>query len=206
LREQWQDAVAYNSMRWYLETQWPTMVFAPLYKGLPVLGGYRMPLYKILDVNEDLIATPLFPAIIPMEVYNQLDIDFSKMDKWLKAASYVEKLRLLFIQYNIVVSKITSESDICEQGIAIYLENFSNYISDTMTKINEFIQTGIDILPNIEDNVAMELCGIIITSFDEMEKIINGMSSLEPLDELPELLRDVTSSMILLFPYVVENC
>lgn len=204
LREQWKDATAYNSMRWYLETQWPNMVFVPLYKGLPVFGGFQMPLYKILDVDEEQIASSLFPAEIPIEIYDELGVKFSKIDQWLKAAGYVGKLRLLITQYNDVVNKISNESGICEQGVIIYLQTLINYIDDTITKINNFMEPGIEILSNVRDDNAKELCIIIITAFNNMENILEAMNSLELLSELPEQLKNAIVSMILLSPYMFE--
>lgn len=205
LREQWKDAAGFQSMRWYLETQWPKMVFVPLYKGLPVSGGFQMPLYKILDVDEDQLVSSLFPTEIPVEIYHQLDIDFSKIELWLKAVAYMGKLRLLLIQYNDVVNHISHESDTCEQGLVIYLQALLNDIVDTITNILKFMEPGISILSNIGDADVAELFDLVMTPLKKAEDIGDIIKSLQPFDELPQQLNNAVLSMVLLSPYFIEN-
>lgn len=205
LREQWKDAVGFQSMRWYLETQWPKMVFVPLYKGLPVFGGFQMPLYKILDFGEDQLVSSMLPTEIPIEIYIQLDRDFSKIELWLKAVSHMGKLRLLLIQYNDLVKHLSDESNICEQGLVIYLQALLNDITDTITNIIKFIEPGTSILANTGDADVAELFNLVITPLKKAEDIGDIIKSLHPFDELPEQLNNAVLAMVLLTPWITEN-
>lgn len=204
-REQWKDATGFQSMRWYLETQWPKMVFVPLYKGLPMSVGFQMPLYKILDVDEDQIVTAWLPTEIPVEIYHQLDIDFSKIELWLKAVSHMGKLRLLLIQYNDVVKHISDESDTSEQGFVIYLQEFLKDIIDTITSISKFMEPGIGILSNTEEVDVAELFDLVIASLKKAEVIEDIIKSQQPFEELPEQLKTAIFSMVLLLPWITMN-
>jgi hypothetical protein len=205
LREQWKDAVGFQSMRWYLETQWPKMVFVPLYKGLPVSGGFQMPLYKILDVDEDQLVSSMLPTEIPKEVYIQLEIDFYKIELWLKAVSHVGKLRLLLIQYNDVVEHLSDEADTCEQGLVIYLQALLNDIINTITNIIKFIEPGTSILANTGNADVAELFNLVIAPLKKVEDIEDIIKALHPFDELPEQLNNAVLGMVLLTPWIIEN-
>lgn len=205
LREQWKDAIRFESMRWYLGTQWPKMVFVPLYKGLPVFAGFQIPLHKILDVDEEQIISPLFSTEIPIEVYNQLSIDFSQIDQWFKVIGYVGKLRLMIIQYNDVINEISNEADISEQGVKTYLQTLLDHIEDTIKNISYFIEPYINVLLNIGDGEVVEYLSIVITVFKTFHETIELIKSLQRLDDLPEQLNNIVSSMILLSPYLIEN-
>lgn len=204
LREQWKDAAGFQSMRWYLETQWPEMVFVPLYKGLPIFGGFQMPLYKILDTDEDQLITSLIPTELPVEIYHQLGIEYSKIELWLKAVGYMGKLRLLLIQYNDVVEHLSDESDSCEQGLVIYLQALLNDIADTMTNIIKFIEPGTSILANTGDAEVAELFGLVIAPLKKVEDIEDIIKSLHSFDELPEQLNNALLGMALLTPWITK--
>jgi hypothetical protein len=205
LREQWKDAAGFQSMRWYLETQWPKMIFVPLYQGLPLLGGFQMPLYKILDTDENQLVTSLFPTEIPAEIYHRLGIDYSKIERWLKAVGYMGKLRLLLIQYNDVVKHISGESDVCEQGLVIYLQALLNDIADTMTNTIKLIEPGTNILANTGDADVAELFSLVIAPLKKAEDIGDTVQSLHPFDELPEQFNNAVLAMVLLTPWLIKN-
>lgn len=202
LREQWKEAREFQSMRWYLETQWPKMVFVPLYKGLPIAGGFQMPLYKVLDVNEDQIVSSLLPTRIPKEIYHQLNISLSKVEPWIKAIGYMGNLRLLLIQYNDVITHISNELDICKQGFVIYLQGLFNDISDTMANI----EPSISLLSNIGDREAQELINLVIAPLKkatvDIKKTIDSRHS---FDELPEQLNYGVLGMMLLTPWIIKE-
>lgn len=192
LREQWKDAIGFQSMRWYLETQWPKMVFVPLYKGVPMSVGFKMPLCEILAVDEEeQLVTPLFPTEIPVEIYHKLDINFSKIELWFKAVSHISKLRLLLIQYNDVIKHISGESDTQEQGLVIYLQALLNDIIDTITNVLEFMKPGISILSITGDAGVAELFDFVIATLRKTEVIDDIIQSRQPFEELPEQLKNV---------------
>lgn len=205
LRKQWKDAAEFQSMRWYLEAQWPKMVFVPLYQGLPVLGGFQMPLYKILDTDEDQLVTSLFAAEIPVEIFHRLDIEYSKIETWLKAVGNMGKLRLLLLQYNDVVKHTSGESDTCEQGLVIYLQALFNDIAGTMTNIIKLIEPGTNILANTGDADVAELFDLMIAPLKKAEDIEDIVKSLCSFDELPEQLNNAVLAMVLLTPWLIKN-
>lgn len=205
LREQWKDATGFQSMRWYLETQWPKIIFVPLYKGIPIFTGFQMPLYKILDSDEEQLVKSLFPIEIPIKIYHQLDIDFSKIELWLKAISYMGKLKLLLSQYDDVIKHISSETDTCEQGLRIYLDTLINDIIDTITKLINFMEPGISVLSNIEDADVAELFALVIISLKKAEDIEDIIKLRQTFEELLEQLNTAMSGMLLLVPWIAMN-
>jgi hypothetical protein len=205
LREHWKEATGFQSMRWYLETQWPKMVFVPLYKGIPISMGFQMYLYKILDADEEQFVKSLFPTRIPVEIYNQLDIDLSKIEPWLNAIRYVGKLRLLLIQYNDVVKHASDETDICEQGLRSYLDALLNDIIDTITQLLKFMEPGIRILSITGDSVVAELFDFVIASLRETEAIDDIIKARQPFEELPEQLKNAVGIMVCLTSYISIN-
>lgn len=205
LRKQWKDAAEFQSMRWYLETQWPKMVFVPLYQGLPIFGGFQMPLYKILDTDEDQLVTSLFAAEIPVEIFNQLDIEYFRIETWQKAVGNMGKLRLLLIQYNDVVKHISGESDVCEQGLVIYLQALFNDIAETMMNIIKLIEPGTNILASTGDADVEELFALMTAPLKKAEDIEDIVKSLCPFDELPEQLNNAVLAMVLLTPWLIKN-
>ena len=205
LRKQWKEAIGFQSMRWYLETHWPKMVFVPLYKGLPVFNGFQIPLYNIFNVDEEQLITSLFPAEIPIEVYSDLGINYLKVSQWLKAVSYVGKLRMMIIQYNDVINEICDKVDICEQGVKTFQQTLLNHIGDTITNIENCMETSIHILLNIENDEVAELLSITLTVFNDIPDVIEVIESLQRFDDLPEQLNNAVLSMALLSPYLIDN-
>lgn len=205
LRKQWKDAAEFQSMRWYLETQWPKMVFVPLYQGLPIFGGFQMPLYKILDTDDDQLVTFLFAAEIPVEIFHQLDIEYFRIETWLKAVGNMGKLRLLLIQYNDVVKHTSGESDVCEQGLVIYLQALFNDIAETMMNIIRLIESGTNILDSTGDADVEELFALMTAPLKKAEDIEDIVKSLRPFDELPEQLNNAVLAMVLLTPWLIKT-
>ncbi|MBS3975881.1 MAG: hypothetical protein KGZ75_04010 [Syntrophomonadaceae bacterium] len=164
-----------------------------------------MPLYKILDTDEDQLVSSLFAAEIPVEIFQRLDIEYSKIESWLKAVGNMEKLRLLLLQYNDVVKHTSGESDACEQGLVIYLQALFCDIADTTTNIIKLIEPAINILPQTGNADVEKLFDLMIAPLKKAEDIEDIVKSLRPFDELPEQLNNAVLAMVLLTPWLIKN-
>jgi len=204
LRMKWKDAIEYSSFRWYLETQWPTMVFVPLYNKFPMVG-FQIPLYKVLDNHEDNIAETLFPAEIPMEVYDYLNIEYSKLEPPIKVAEYFDILRMQIKQYNDVIINISNESDFCISGVQSYLKTITDHIENSVTQLLSYLQALFNGLSNVDyDKEAREMIDIICAALDGIKPILKQIELYEPIDNL-EQFRNASICAWFLSRYLIQK-
>src|SRR5665648_508388 len=104
LRDVYKQALPYNSVRWYFETQVPELIYVPIYNGVPLSSGYKLPAYRILDVIESQLSTPLFPAELPASLYSILGVACEELSQWQLAAGYLGTVKMKITQYNDVIN------------------------------------------------------------------------------------------------------
>lgn len=203
LRKTWAIARKYNSSRWILETQWPRMAFIPLYQGLPLFGGYEMPIYRILDTNEEQISSPLFPCEINDEIYSQYGMNNSQILQWRESFSELGKLRMLMVQYNQVIEEISIHNEfVLTEGVSEYLRIMEDDMNSAINIAANGILQGISLLTTITDEEIQGSIHQLGIFLDSLEGSISSISSLQKAEEAPELLLNIISIMILLLPYM----
>jgi len=203
LRKAWSFAQMYNSCRWYLETQWPQMVFVPLYQGLPVLGAYNLPLYRVLSVNEDNIDSIMYPSKTPEEIYAFLGIESKSFISWMKKIANIGQLRFLLIQYNQVLAAREAHLDVAADGIANYLKLLNDDLTECMEQMSEDLIIDYD-KTICDEDLEIEAQLMIIMEFGKnLLEEIQLLQSLEPVDKAPELAQQIIAGLVLLAPKVV---
>ena len=202
LRSEWEFAEKRNSYRWYLETQWPRMIFVPLYDGLPVLGAFEMPIYRILDVEENKICIPMFPFEITHELYIHLGLEKENLKYWMTTITKLGKLRLLMIQYNQVLGETQSRNNICFEGMNSYLAMVSSDIDACIGTMNKGLSL---VLKQLENN---SVTGIIFEGIAEcikqIEEDLKKMELIQPLDIGPEKIQQAITLMIYATPHLLD--
>lgn len=205
LRDVYKQALSYNSVRWYLETQASELIYVPIYNEVPLGSGFQLPPYRILDVNESQLSTTLFPAELPVSLYSILGVAFEELDQWQLAAGYLGVVKMQITQYNDVISILSASTVICESGLVKYISMFSNQMSEMITKLLDSITLPLKTLELVADEDVVDAFGIIQSVFDDMQTIYEQISTLQKIGELEQKIDNAVGCMLLLKPYVLKG-
>jgi len=205
LRDVYEQALPYNSVRWYLETQVPELIYVPIYNEVPLGSGFQLPPYRILDVSESQLSTTLFPAELPTSLYSILGVAYEELNKWQLAAGYLGVVKMQITQYNDVINTLSSATAICESGVVQYISLLSNQLSEMVTKLSESITLPLKTLELVADEDVVEALGIILSAFDDVQTVYEQISSLQKIEELEREIDNAVGCMLLLQPYVLKG-
>lgn len=201
LHKSWNTAVKLNSSRWILETHWPEIVFVPLYKGLPILSGFDMPMHRVVDMYGD-PSSPMFPVEIPLEIYSLFGLDIAPFTEWRDAIANVGRLRLIILQYNQAIDEIVDHQHGLSEGFSAYLNTLLIEIAKIFGDFNgDFIQ-NITALSDYKEPEVLELLSIIINGLSDLDIIVEHISSVQKIDDISEILQEAATAMILVTPYL----
>lgn len=202
-REAWSSALNFNSSMWVLETCWPKMVFVPLYKGLPIFGGFEIPIHQILDASGHF--SSMFPVEIPQEIYSFYKIDGSPFSEWRNAIAQTGKLKLLSLQYNQVIEEVNEYQHVTDEGLSEYLSMLLAEIVECAKAANNDILKCITILNENESPEVQELLQVVINCLSELNVLFEPISLLQKVEDALEGLQQTIVAMILLTPYLKYN-
>ena len=202
LRKASKDAIPYSSERWQIETQVPDLVYVPLYNSVPLSSGFSIPSYKLLDTPEDRIAVTLFPAEECEELYRQLGVNSVDLNQWKKAISQVGTIRLLVQQYNSVLAAPNTVR--CEEGFKTYLSAVSSSLGEIFRDFSD-VSDIIDLLQQSDDELVVELLGMILPFFKSIALIPERLTSHELLGDIEEMANNAAAAMVLLQPNIINS-
>ena len=126
LRNAFIDAIPYSSDRWYLETQPLELAFLPIISGSCFPVSYSIPVYKLLDYEEEKIATSMFPCEIELEVTDRIE-NYSEHIDWDTMYQSLGAMRLHLKRFYQVLQ--VSEDKECASGMTAYIDDLISQIS-----------------------------------------------------------------------------
>lgn len=204
-REAFESAITYNSYRWVLETKLLNLIYVPVYKDVPLLSGYRIPLYQLLDVKEALVSKTLSPIGLPNDFFSYLDIDIVELEKWRLAASNLEHIRMLITQYNDVIEVAATSNKLCGEGIAKYLEIFSNQFSHILTEFMNNVIPSFKFLELSVDHEVVEMVEIIQNALNKIGDIYKSLPKLETVVGFEKNIDITIVCMIFLQSHIIRG-
>lgn len=126
LREAFKDAIPYSSDRWYLETQPLELAFLPMFPGSCFPIAYSIPVYILLDYEEEKIATSMFPCEIELEATDRVENNFEHID-WDTMYQSLGAMRLHLKRfYQVLQVSVDKE----------YISGMTAYIDDLLLQIS----------------------------------------------------------------------
>ena len=205
LRTALKSAQPFNSVRWYLETQFSELIYVPVYKEVPLFSGFQIPTYKMLDVSEDDISKTMFPVELPTSLYIKLGVDFEELKQWRLAAGYLGAVKMQITQYNDVIDAFSTSEAKCESGLAQYLNIFSNQLSEMITKFSNNIALPLKTLELVADDDVVGGIEIIRNVLDDMETIDKEIAKLQKINGLESKIDGAIGYMLLLQPHILKG-
>ena len=97
------------------------------------MGGFEVPLYKILDVDENRIAKPMIPCALEQEMKEQLLANHMMDEKWYNAIAEISMLKMYLKRYKQV--KAIPFCEKCRDGIEAYRESFNHELEIQIQEI-----------------------------------------------------------------------
>jgi len=205
LQKVWNIAQAYNSVRWYFETQLSDIVLVPLVDKVPISGGFQIPSYKILDQNEKSKPSILIPCEIPISLYSILRIEFEELQLWKSAAGYLGSMKMLITQYNQTLIELSSSNIFCKTGCEKFIDNFQNQLSEAINEFSKVIKLPLKALEKVAEENIVESLRIIISAIEDSQMIFEKISKLQKLEDLEQNIDNTVSLMVLLQTYVISG-
>ncbi len=201
LRTSWSIAHSNNSQRWYLESYWPRMIYVPVYKGLPILGGLELPMYRVLDSKEEEINSFMIPVAIPDDLFRTLKVDSFSLGNWQKIISHLSRLQLYVLQYNQVY-----QEHIQHQTITVGL---NTYLSTLLSEVSECIEAlNYDQLRELQKEdyevEIREMSKFVLECFKKAKKYVEIIDLFQQLEEAEDEIQLALNGMILLAPYLIS--
>ncbi|CAH1205327.1 hypothetical protein [Paenibacillus sp. JJ-223] len=204
-REAFKSAIPYNSYRWILETKSLNMIYVPIFKDVPLLSGYTIPLHRLLDADEAVISKPLFPTSLPKELFSYLDLDVVEFEKWRLASGNLGLIRMLITQYNDVIQTASASNKLCGEGIAKYIEIFSAQFSQMLTEFLNNVTPSFKLLELVVDAEVVELAGVIQNALYEIGGIYESLSELKTVVGFERIIDSIIVCMILLQSHIIRG-
>lgn len=125
LREAFKEAIPDSSDRWYLETQPLEFAFLPMWSGFCFPTAYSVPVYRLLDLEEEKIAHPMIPCEIEFQVSNKEDVNSGYID-WDGMYRSLGTIRLHMKRLYQVFR--LPEDKACADGLKAYLNDLLSQI------------------------------------------------------------------------------
>lgn len=202
LRDVYRQALPYNSVRWYLETQSPELIFVPTYNGLPISNGYQLPIYRILNVDENQLSSVLFPEDIPASIFGS---KCEELIQWRLAAGYLGVVQMQIAQYNDVINTLSSSNFKCEKGIAKYVSMLCHQLLEMTTKFIDCTALPFKALEVVADQKVEDVFDMIRNIIAEIQTICDHIPVLEKIEGLEEKIHNVIGYMLLLQSHVLAG-
>ncbi len=201
LRNSWSVAQSYNSQRWYLESYWPKMLFVPLYKGLPITGGFEIPLYRVLDCKEDEINSFMIPATISNDLFGALRVDDVSLGKWKRIISYLSRLQFYVLQYNQIYREQIQHHPSTTNGFTTYLNFLLPEASECIEALN--YPQLMELQKQSCEVEIQELSIEIQRIFDRSKTYLEVIRLSEPLVDAELEIQYALKGMTFLAPYLI---
>lgn len=103
-----------------------TLAFLPIFSGLCFPVAYSIPVYKLLDYEEEKIATSMFPCEIELEVTDGVEDNSEHID-WDTMYQSLGAMRLHLKRFYQVLQ--VSEDKECTSGMTAYIDDLRSQIS-----------------------------------------------------------------------------
>ncbi|MEK3792953.1 hypothetical protein MKX42_14580 [Paenibacillus sp. FSL R7-0204] len=193
----------FNNSRWIVETSWPDIVFVPLLNGLPILGGFKVPLYQLIGKYEIESNNIFFPVILSEKVYDFYNINSIIYKKWREMLGEIGSIRLRLLQYNQIIEVLISLDDnIIKETLENYLEDFLSEISGNIKSANTIILEVMKLLSSKESYEAVELICNALQNIGSLEFLNDFVSELQVVEGIPEALLQSLIELIQVTPYL----
>lgn len=198
LREIFSDAILPSSDRWYLETQPMELAYLPLISGSCFPTAFSIPFYKLLDVEESKISTPMFPC----EIAKELEVKFKAsdvLDEWNVLMQKISLLQIHLKRYAQVLQvPVTGRSSVGIENYIISLVKAINDIRKDITPLEGLIN---DLLKEADgqEKELLEALNLLYVAYDE---IVDCVVELQNPSGIIDSLDIMIASMIQLRSYV----
>jgi len=204
-REAFNLAIPHNSYRWILETKSLNIIYVPVFKEAPLSSGFSIPIYRLLDVEEERVSKPLFPVNLPNDFFSHFALDFLEIEKWRLAAGNLGLIRMLITQYNDVIEMALASDKLCREGIIKYVEIFSVQFSQMLTEFINNMKPSFKLLELVVDPEIVELVDIIQNALKEIGEIHESLSELETVVGFERIIDPIIVCMMLLQWHIIRG-
>lgn len=182
LRKVFREAQAHNCFRWYLETQWPKMVFVPVI-GKSYIGAFSLPIYKLLDIPDTELSKSLFPEIIPDEICTTVLNESEKVATIKNFFGELNRLRFLLVHYKQVVAAVHEDTNSgMRQGVQNWLTTLYEKINIDERVLGQFCALYYE-PENIRDDDTINAIQTLCEHLNVLSNLPERLSKLEPVDE-----------------------
>ena len=191
LRDAFKDAIPFSSDRWYLETQPLELAFLPMFSGSFIPIAYSIPIYKLLDSEEEKIAVPMFPCEIELEATDGVK-DISDHIDWNTMYQSLGAIRLHLKRFWQVLQ--VPEDKECTSGMAAYVDDLLSQISNIWNNyaVNE---DAINRIKIEEDDINFQLLDLIKASFAYESEIVTIITERRDPKEIIKSLEDLFTAI-----------
>ena len=202
LREIYKDAIEFSGNRWYMEMQEKQIVYIPVLFDAVSMVGFEVPLYKILDAEETLIAKPMIPCELEQEIKEKIFVNFMADEKWCSAIVNVSTLKMYLHRYKQVESVPFCEK--CVEGIEAFRESFYHELE---MLIQEIIESK-DLIEYVLLRVSGELLEVAnaLKEFLEYVQTLNKQTiNEETVEEILNAIDAAVGVMMMLHKFVLNK-
>lgn len=205
LRQKFKDFISYSSNRWYLEIEELHFVMIMKIEGVYTPYALGIPLYKLLDWNEEDIAEYILPAEIEQEVLDTRHLN-ENQHTWENGLHSIMSIR----------SIVDSYGQICEK---CQKEKFKDVMDDYYNKVEQKIiflwndfercEPIIKILAGkpLDDSLYMEIAnGLkeLVTLMCKRDLLLENLKAQVEIDEIIKVLDLIKGLMIMALPFITS--
>ena len=202
LREIYKDAIEYSSNRWHVEMKEKPIVYIPVFFDAHSMGGFEVPLYKILDVDENRIAKPMFPCELGQDMKEYLLVNHMMNEKWYNAIVEIDMLKMYLKRYKQV--KAIPFCEKCREGIEAYRELFHHEIEMQIHKIIEYRKLFESVLQRVSGDL-QKSANFLLGFLDFIQTLKKQAFSEESLEVIYDAIEYVILAMAKLHKYVLNK-
>ncbi|MDO3412449.1 hypothetical protein QWJ34_21980 [Saccharibacillus sp. CPCC 101409] len=204
LEKTWNVAKDFNYLRWQIETTFSGLTFIPLYNGLPIIGSFEIPLFRILGAFEVEFSLPLPSAELPEEIYNSYGLNSPFQKQWREAIAEVGIIRMRLIQYDQVIEEVSLFENLIENSLVNYINDFQLGILENLQNV---VNAVVQLRGLLDDSLPPELeqlLHLILEGLSFGEDLQDKVNSLQNTEYISESLLQVTTYMFLIIPYLTD--
>ena len=205
LRQKFKDAISYSSNRWYLEIEDLHFVMIMKIGGVYTPYALGIPLYKLLDWNEEDIAKNILPAEIEQEVLDTRNLNEDQFI-WETGLQSIMSIRSIVDSYGQICEKCQKEKfkDVmddyynkAEQKIIFLWNDFEN--------CEPIVKTFAGKPP--DDSLYMEIANGLkemVTLMCRLDQLLEILKEKTEINEIIKVLDLIKALMIMSFPFVAS--
>lgn len=205
LRQKFKDAISYTSNRWYLEKEDLHFVMVMKIGGIYTPFAFKIPLYKLLDCEEEEISNYLIQEEIGQEL---LDIRSLTENQriWESGLQGIASIKNILKCYNQIRDKCQ------EERFKETIDNYINAIEDKIRYLWNDFERCKPLLSAFAKKLSLDSCNInIVNGFVEIiplmqncDQLLENLKKQKDVDEIIKELDMIKTLMIIAFPHIIS--